>query len=264
MRSNRGAYTSVHRDFSRLLHRQVGRLLALENPTDIVAGEAVSVRNVRSVTQQTSGRGEPASLVDRWHRVAESQRGKLFPPTVKKRSGPSTSPLARNWISFAKTPSKSRSVLAFKTWSSSPKLGAAACISFVLVSATVELAGLTSRAMTLAVGTNSCSNCSRFGPISTFVLVTPVALPPGRLRLATSPSWTGVGGHFENDRNGCIRCLCRKRRLSARRSYHGHLTMDQISHHRRQLISSTLRPAVFDRDVAANDVTGFAQPSEKG
>jgi hypothetical protein len=50
---------------------------------------------------------------------------------------------------------------------------------------------LMSRAMTLAVGTNSCSNCSRFGANSTFVLVTPVALPPGRLRLATSPSRTG-------------------------------------------------------------------------
>src|SRR5262245_42103021 len=263
MRSNRGAYTSVHRDFSRLLHRQVGRLLALENPTDIVAGEAVSVRNVRSVTQQTSGRGEPASLVDRWHRVAESQRGKLFPPTVKKRSGPSTSPLARNWISFAKTPSNSRSVLAFKTWSSSPKLGAAACISFVLVSAIVGLAGLTSRAMTLAVGTNSCSNCSRFGAIATFVLVTPVTLPPGRLRLATSPSRTGSEA-ISKTIGMVVGRLCRKRRRSARRGYHGDLTVDQISHHRRQLISSTLRPAVLDPHVLAIDVTGFAQPSDKG
>jgi hypothetical protein len=56
----------------------------------------------------------------------------------------------------------------------------------------------------------------------------------------------------------------RDRRWSARRGYHGHLTMDQIGHHRRQLISSTLRPAVFDRDVAANHVTGFTQSFEKG
>jgi len=34
-------------------------------------------------------------------------------------------------------------------------------------------------------------NSSRFGPISTFKLVTPVTLPPGRLRLATQPSCTG-------------------------------------------------------------------------
>ena len=45
--------------------------------------------------------------------------------------------------------------------------------------------------MTLAVGTSSCSNCSRFGAISTFNWVTPVTLPPGRLRLATRPSRTG-------------------------------------------------------------------------
>src|SRR5260221_658623 len=45
--------------------------------------------------------------------------------------------------------------------------------------------------MTVAVGTNSCSSSSCFGPSSTFTEVTPVILPPGRLRLATSPSWTG-------------------------------------------------------------------------
>jgi len=43
----------------------------------------------------------------------------------------------------------------------------------------------------LAAGTSSCSNSSRFGPTSTFKLVTPVTLPPGRLRLATQPSCTG-------------------------------------------------------------------------
>ena len=41
------------------------------------------------------------------------------------------------------------------------------------------------------------------------------------------------------------------------------LTMNQISHHYRQPISLTLRPAVFDRDVAAIDVTGFAQPFDE-
>ena len=45
--------------------------------------------------------------------------------------------------------------------------------------------------MTLAVGTNSCSSSSRFGATSTFNCVTPVTLPPGRLRLATKPSVIG-------------------------------------------------------------------------
>ena len=50
------------------------------------------------------------------------------------------------------------------------------------------LAGLTTSAMTVAVGTNSCSSSSCFGTSSTFNEVTPVILPPGRPRLATSPS----------------------------------------------------------------------------
>jgi hypothetical protein len=38
------------------MHRQVGRLLALENPTGIIAGEAVSVRNVISRRHGTTKR----------------------------------------------------------------------------------------------------------------------------------------------------------------------------------------------------------------
>jgi hypothetical protein len=40
--------------------------------------------------------------------------------------------------------------------------------------------------MLRAAGTNSCSSSTCFGPISTFNEVTPVMLPPGRPRLATS------------------------------------------------------------------------------
>src|SRR2546430_2069788 len=41
-----------HLDFRDLLHRQLGGLVALENPAGIDAGQAVGVRNVRSVAQQ--------------------------------------------------------------------------------------------------------------------------------------------------------------------------------------------------------------------
>ena len=40
--------------------------------------------------------------------------------------------------------------------------------------------------------------------------------------------------------------------------------MHQIGCHRRQPITSAIRPTVFDHDVAAIDVTGLAQPFEKG
>ena len=58
-------------------------------------------------------------------------------------------------------------------------------------SARAGSARLTRRAITLAAGSSSCSNCSRFGATSTFAWVTPVTLPPGWLRLATRPSLTG-------------------------------------------------------------------------
>ena len=73
-----------------------------------------------------------------------------------------------------------------------------------------------------------------------------------------------VAARFEDDRNGRGRRLCRKRRRSAGRGNHGHLTMNQISRHRRQPIVLAFRPTVFDRHVLAIDVTGFAQPFEKG
>ncbi len=45
--------------------------------------------------------------------------------------------------------------------------------------------------MPVAVGTNSCNSSSCLGATSTPELVTPVRLPPGRFRLATSPISTG-------------------------------------------------------------------------
>src|SRR5262249_39977383 len=51
--------------------------------------------------------------------------------------------------------------------------------------------GLTSAATTVAWGSNSCSNPSRFASKSLVKKLTPVTLPPGRLRLATRPNLTG-------------------------------------------------------------------------
>ena len=84
------------------------------------------------------------------------------------------------------------------------------------------------------------------------------------VKAGDEPEPDRVAACFKDDRNrlGCR--LCRKRRRSASRRNHSHPTMNQISHHRRQPIISALRPAVFDRHVLAFDVTGFAQPFEKG
>ena len=113
--------------------------------------------------------------------------------------------------------------------------------------------------MMVAVGTSSCSSSSRFGASSTFKVVTPVRLPPGRFRLATSPSCDRVDRYLEDDRNRRGRRLCRQRRRSAAgRGNHGHLTANQIGRQRRQSIVLAVRPAIFDRDVLALDIAGFA------
>jgi hypothetical protein len=45
--------------------------------------------------------------------------------------------------------------------------------------------------MVVALGTSSCSSSKRFASSVTVKTLTPVAFPPGRLKLATRPSLTG-------------------------------------------------------------------------
>src|SRR6516165_6060389 len=68
---------------------------------------------------------------------------------------------------------------------------AASGISREVVLALVTLAGLTSTAMRIALGTRSCKSPSRLATTSATKKLMPVALPPGRARLATNPSSTG-------------------------------------------------------------------------
>src|ERR1700730_4451501 len=58
-------------DFRRLHDRQVGRLLAFENPTRVDAGLAIRIGNTASVTHQAAAGGKLAELVDCGHRIAE-------------------------------------------------------------------------------------------------------------------------------------------------------------------------------------------------
>ena len=69
-------------------------------------------------------------------------------------------------------------------------ISAAACASRVVDSA-FGLFGFTSMPIIPAVGTNSLSSPSRFATVKTTRKLTPVRLPPGRLRLATKPAATG-------------------------------------------------------------------------
>ena len=73
-----------------------------------------------------------------------------------------------------------------------------------------------------------------------------------------------ISSDLEYDGNRRGRRLCRKRRRrTTGRSNHGHLTANQIGRQCRQSIILAVRPAVFDRDVSALDIAGFAQALAK-
>src|SRR5262249_3099924 len=71
-------------EFCGLLDRQVGGLFALENPTGVAAGQTMRILQTGSVAHQASSRRMLAEWVDSGHRMAGSQRGKLFAPTKEK------------------------------------------------------------------------------------------------------------------------------------------------------------------------------------
>ena len=97
----------------------------------------------------------------------------------------------RSRIKLAKAESISRVVLALRTWICSPMARAAASTSLNVTSVFGALAGLTSTATLVVAGTSSRRSSSRFATNSPTKKLIPVALPPGRARLATRPSWTG-------------------------------------------------------------------------
>ena len=77
---------------------------------------------------------------------------------------------------------------------------------------------------------------TRFGATSTLNCVTPVTLPPGRLRLGTRPSWTGSPPVSKTIGIVVVAAFAAAPPESAGRGNHSHLTTDQIGRHRRQSI----------------------------
>ena len=71
-------------DFGGLLDRQIGLLLALENPGGVATGQAVRFRNITLVAHETAGQGKRTVLVNGGHPVATRQCAELFAPRVEK------------------------------------------------------------------------------------------------------------------------------------------------------------------------------------
>ena len=69
-----------------------------------------------------------------------------------------------------------------------------------------------------------------------------------------------IFGNSERDRDGRCRRLRGKRCDDAAwRRDDRHLSFDEISHHRRQMIGAALQPVILDRNVFAFDQAGFAK-----
>ena len=120
-----------------------------------------------------------------------------------------------------------------------------------------ELFGFTSRAITLARGTSSDSSYRRLGISSIVDDADPVRLPPGRARLATSPSLTGSPPCLKTI--GIVEvALFAASAAGAVRHDHIDLAADEIGGQCEPIIVA-LCPAVFDRHVLSFDVAGFAQ-----
>src|SRR6266478_8134839 len=82
-----GLHVDDQLDLGGLLDRQVGGLLALENPASVDAGQTELVRTVASVAHQAAGGDKLAIGKNRGHRMADRQLGELFAPADEERIG---------------------------------------------------------------------------------------------------------------------------------------------------------------------------------
>src|SRR5262249_30721733 len=106
----------------------------------------------------------------------------------------------------------------------------AAAVTSLIARSVVRDFGLTSRPTRAAAGISSCSNPSCFDPSSATKKFTPVALPPGRLWLATRPNGTGslLTPKDNGDCHGCR--LGRQRdKLASSRGDHVDPLANQLS-----------------------------------
>src|SRR6516165_5222527 len=129
---------------------------------------------------------------------------------------------------------------------------AAVVTSFSVDSVLVALAGLTSTVTRAAAGTNSRRRFSRFAPTSAVKKLIPVALPPGRERLATRPSLTGSS--LTAKTIGIVEVAA-----LAANTASGAMAAIQIIRECSQTVIVTLCPAINDNHVLAFDIAGLLQ-----
>ena len=124
-----------------------------------------------------------------------------------------------------------------------PKRAAAACSACNVVSAGSGWSGLSSTADASSIGHELVQELELFRrQTRRRKQLTPVALPPGRARLATRPSLTGSSAELKTIGIVVVADLAARAAMCCRRRDHRDLAADQFGRHRRQPII-VARPA---------------------
>src|SRR5262249_38089560 len=174
-------------EFRLLYDREINGLFTLENAAGVKSDLSPFLYQACSVTDEPTRHDELTKCVHSRNCVVCRKFNEPLDPIVKKKIRTTNSAPVCAWTRLTKAASISRSLLAFNIWTFTPTTGAAASTSFV-VSSDTGLFGFSRKPIVAVPGTNSCNSASTLAPSSPVNALKPVRLPPGRLRLATSPS----------------------------------------------------------------------------
>src|SRR5262249_43381829 len=243
-------------EFDRLHDRQVGGLLALENPAGVYAGLAICVTKARSVAHQAADLGSVAPGIDRKHPMVGRQCNELYATVVEERAGTYQQRINR---------------LLGKSHKGHTNVTAGAGLKDFDLLPDRQGRSLHVRDKGLCDGKVGIDQQANAHGCRLQLMQQPKLLCPKLSKnkrdtgdIAARPVETGdeaelnrVAAACEDDRD------CRSRRLGCNcrrgvmRSDHRHLTAYQIGCEVGQSVDLVLRPAILDRHILALDVAGF-------
>ena len=173
-------------------YRQVGGLGTLKYAGGINADLMRQVRKISPIAHQPAGCYDFTNGISGRNPVARRQRGELRSPAAEERVGcneEGVETLAHKGGEGGINLTDRRGIENLSLPSDAGSGPPSPPVTWT--SALEALAGLTSTATRTAFGTRSCRSRSRLATTSLKKSLMPVALPPGRAKLATRPSWTG-------------------------------------------------------------------------
>jgi hypothetical protein len=243
-------------ELGRLRGRQLGRIGTLENLTAVAANLTIHVQKIGPVAHQPTDFDNLASGIGCGNPMVRRQRSELDAPIYKEPVGgneESVSPIAREG---------GEGCLDLATGAGVEDLslqaeGAGRFRSLAQGDLGRLLAGLTRTPIRTALGTKSCSSPTRLAITSLAKKLMPVALPPGRPRLATRPNLAGSSPTA--NAIGIVVVAALAANAAAKYGDNGHVALHEVGHERRQAIVVAVQPVVLDRHVLALDVSGFGK-----